>query len=601
MALEFFGIRIGRREQRATNKHVVPSAQVVDPNITDATKVNVEDNGGSVHGSHSNQINYDAGIADERDAIARYRDTSLHFEADAAISEIVNEAVVYSEDGKSVELDLSNAKLTEKSAELIHECHTKTMQLLNWDEKGYDYFSSWYIDGRLAFQKIINKADPTDGIIEVVEINPLRIKKICEVIKKIDPDTGIARIEGTSEYYLYDPSAILQSTTNNTDTSTTPNMNGSLSGTSGATKIKLLPDSVAWCPSGLYDRNANIVIGYMHKAVRPINLLRACEDMLAIYRWNRSAEKRMWYIGTGKLSPIKAEEHVRKAMNNYNNKAVYNSKTGQITDDRNFMTMTEDIWLSRGPEGKDTEVTTLAAGTNLGEIEDVLLFRKNVALSLNVPFNRINGDPAERKRGLNGLTNDEINREELKFYLFVKKLRRRFEMLFKDLLKSECVLKGICSLEDWKKIAPLIRYRWETNSYFAELQENSNLRQRIDLLKEVEAYIGKWFDEDYIWKTVLRLTDKEIADRKAAMKKDKEDPESITNNSTGDDNAYRFGRDVQPLRSFGSDTSGLTDDIDNGESGELSTPSEELGGELDVPTQTPTPGSSLIAPSTRTP
>ena len=202
-------------------------------------------------------------------------------------------------------------------------------------------------------------------------------------------------------------------------------------------------------------------------------------------------------------------------MNRYRNKLVYNASTGEIRDDRNHMSMLEDFWLPRREGGRGTEITTLPGGSNLGEIDDIVYFQKKLYRSLNVPISRM-----EAEAGFSLGRSTEITRDELKFTKFVQRLRKKFTALFTDILKTQLVLKGVISLEDWPKIKEHIQYDFLQDGHFAELKEAELLKDRLDVLQSVESYIGTFFSKRWAQKNVLNMTESEIDDMQKEMNKE---------------------------------------------------------------------------------
>ena len=269
--------------------------------------------------------------------------------------------------------------------------------------------------------------------------------------------------------------------------------------------LKIASDSITFVTSGVVDQTRNMVMGHLHKAIKPVNQLRMIEDAVVIYRIVRAPERRVFYVDVGNLPKIKAESYLRDVMARYRNKLVYDASTGEIRDDRKHMSMLEDFWLPRREGAKGTEVSTLPGGQNLGEITDVQYFQKKLYKALNVPISRL-----ESESGFNLGKAAEISRDELKFTKFVQRLRKRFTQVFADILKTQLVLKGIITIEDWAKIGSHIQYDYLKDGYFAELKEAEILRERLSLAQEVSPYIGKYYSVEYIRKRVLRQSDEDI-------------------------------------------------------------------------------------------
>jgi hypothetical protein len=420
------------------------------------------------------------------DLIKRYREISQHPECDMAIEDIINEVIVSDERDQSVSISLDKLAVSESIKSKIRDEFDEVMKLLNFDEKGHDIFRRFYIDGRIYFHKVIDPKSPRRGLTELRYIDPRKIKKVREVTKKRDSKgKGVEIIEKTAEWFVYNEKGISSANSN--------------------AGLKISADSISYVTSGVIDQTKNMVMGHLHKAIKPVNQLRMIEDAVVIYRIVRAPERRIFYVDVGNLPKVKAESYLRDVMARYRNKLVYDAATGEIRDDRKHMSMLEDFWLPRREGAKGTEVTTLQGGQNLGEISDVQYFQKKLYKALNVPISRM-----ESENGFNMGRAAEITRDELKFTKFVQRLRKRFTQLFHDILKTQLVLKGIITIEDWSRIKEHIQYDYLKDGYFSELKNAEMLRERLNLVNEVSPYIGKYFSVEYIRKNVLRQSDDDI-------------------------------------------------------------------------------------------
>ena len=460
-------------------------ASFVQPYSDDAATPIV---GGGYFGQY---VDIDGYVKNEWELIMRYRDMSLHPECDSAIDDIVNEAINGGMDDVPVEVELSNLKVSDALKKRIREEFHNVLELLDFDKKSYDIFRRWYIDGRVFYHKVVDLKNPSLGILELRFIDPRKIRKVIEyedpkerTVAGSITDEAITR--KSIEYYVYNPKGL-----RGYDTS----------------GIKVAPDAICYAHSGLLDMNRNMVLGYMHKAIKALNQLRMIEDSLVIYRLSRAPERRIFYIDVGNLPKQKAEQYLREVMSRYRNKLVYDASTGEIKDDRKFMSMLEDFWLPRREGGRGTEITTLPGGQNLGELEDVKYFQKKLYRSLNVPESRL-----ENENTFNIGRSAEISRDELKFQKFITRLRKKFSDLFLDLLKTQCVLKGICSLDDWEQMKQHIQFNYVADNHFSELKENEMLNDRLALVNQMDIYVGKYFSLDYIRRQILKQTEVEIAE-----------------------------------------------------------------------------------------
>ena len=468
---EIFGYEIKRKAEPKKISFVPPDDEGVGNVI----------NAGGHYGQY---IDMDGGQAKiENDQIIKYRDAAMHPEVDAAIEDIVNEAIVTTTAEGPVAIILEDVNQPATIKNKIREEFYKIVEMLNMNFQGSDIFRKWYVDGRIYYHKIIDTANPKGGIIELRCIDPLKIKKVREVKKDKDKATGESLVKGTKEYYVFQ----------------NQNMNKTNQG------LRITKDAIAYCTSGLFSSDHKRVVSYLHKSLKTLNQLKMMEDSLVIYRLSRAPERRIFYIDVGNLPKGKAEEYLKNIMSKYRNKLVYNATTGEIKDHAKQMSMLEDFWLPRREGGRGTEITTLPGGENLGQIDDIVYFQKKLYRSLNVPINRL-----EQEAQFSLGRASEITRDELKFQKFIDRLRKRFSMLYMDILKTQLVLKGIVTEEEFHEMETFIRIDFMKDTHFAELKESELLRERLGTLREIDEYTGKYFSIDWIRRHVLFQSEKEM-------------------------------------------------------------------------------------------
>ena len=440
-------------------------------------------------GYYGYSVDFDGTIRNDYELITRYREMVMQPECDSAVDDIVNETICGNFDDVPVEVELSNLKASDKIKKLIREEFHEVLRLLDFDNRSYEIFRRWYVDGRLFYHKVIDPKNPRGGLTELRYIDPRKIRKVTEYEQKrpeqlrgVDINTQLT--QKSAEYFLYNPKGLKNSTNQG---------------------IKITADSVCYCHSGIQDLNKNMTLSHLHKAIKAVNQLRMIEDSLVIYRLSRAPERRIFYIDVGNLPKNKAEQYLREVMSRYRNKLVYDANTGEIKDDKKFMSMLEDFWLPRREGGRGTEISTLPGGQNLGELEDVKYFQKKLYKALNVPSSRL-----ETETTFNIGRAAEITRDEVKFQKFISRLRKRFSELFTDLLKTQLVLKGIISIEEWDEMSEHIQYDFVADNYFSELKEKEILTERLNLVNAMDPYAGKYFSIDYIRRQILRQTDAEM-------------------------------------------------------------------------------------------
>jgi hypothetical protein len=480
MALNLFGFQISRQktetQQQSEKTFAIPANEDGALTISAA----------AYYGTY---VDLDGTAKNEVELISRYREMAMQPEIESAIDDIVNEAIVQNDNGQSIRVIMDDLKQPERIKKAIEEEFKIILRILNYQNMGTDIFRRFYVDGRLFYHIIIDENNPTQGIKALRYIDPRKIRKVREVKKEKDSITATDVVSTVNEYYIYNDKVV--------------------SGTSssyGPVGVRIAKDSIININSGLMDSRRAVVLSYLHKAIKPLNQLRMIEDATVIYRISRAPERRIFYIDVGNLPKLKAEQYLRDIMVKYKNKLVYDAQTGEVRDDRKFLSMMEDFWLPRREGGKGTEITTLPGGQNLGELEDVKYFEKKLYKALNVPISRLDPNQTGFSLGRVG----EITRDEVKFSKFVDRQRQKFAEIFDQALRVQCVLKGICTADEFDEFKENIYYDFLKDNNFAELKEAELVRERLSLLGSVDPYVGRYYSMEWIQRNVLRMTDKDI-------------------------------------------------------------------------------------------
>ena len=432
----------------------------------------------------------------EIDLIIKYRDIAAQPECDAAIEDIINESIVADYEKSPCNIVLDKLEISNAIKDAIRDEFDTVLTLINFNSYSHDIFRKWYIDGRLPYHVIINNANPKAGIKELRYIDPIKLRKVKEIQEETDPNTGAKLIVKTDEYFIFQDDKL----------------------TTHGQGVKIHPDSILYCTSGMLDPSRKRILSYLHKAIKSVNQLRMMEDSLVIYRISRAPERRIFYIDVGNLPKGKAEEYLRNIMNQYRNKLVYDASTGDLKDEKKHMSMLEDFFLPRREGGRGTEISTLPGGDNLGQIDDIIYFQKKLYRSLNVPINRLE---QESQFSLGRAT--EISRDEVKFKKFIDRLRKRFSDIFLQALKTQLLLKEIITIQDWNDWKEKIVFDFIEDNYFSELKEAEMLRERYEMLASLDEYVGKYISNAWIRKQVLRQSDEEIAELDRQIDKESED------------------------------------------------------------------------------
>jgi hypothetical protein len=495
MAVKLFGFTLGKKDIVQVQAPEQASFALPTESMDDGA-VTITQNA-----HYGTYVDLEGSVRNEIELVTRYREMANHPELEMAIDDIVNEAITHDVSGKTIDIVLDNLKQPETIKKKITEEFDNILKMLNFGNLSDDLFKRWYIDGRIYYHVVVDETKPREGIQELRYIDPRKIRKVREIKKDRDPKTGAQIIASIAEYYVYnDKGTVTQSYTSSVNAG-----------------LRIAPESIINVNSGLMDAKNTFVISYLHKAIKPLNQLRMIEDAVVIYRLSRAPERRIFYIDVGNLPKGKAEQYLKDIMAKYRNKMVYDASTGELRDDRKHMSMLEDFWLPRREGGKGTEITTLPAGQNLGELEDVKYFRQKLLNALNVPISRL--EP--QQGGMIGVgRTTEVTRDEVKFTKFIVRLRNKFSQIFDHALKIQLVLKGICTLEEWDDFKEDIYYNYMKDNNFTEMRDAEILRERLSVLQTVDPYIGRYYSMEWVQKNVLQMDKETIAEMKKQIAKE---------------------------------------------------------------------------------
>lgn len=496
--MRLFGFEIKRSSEQEEQQNVSFAPPVEDDGAVVVAA-------GGVYGTY---VDLEGSARTEAELVTRYRDMMKQPEVDSAVDDVVNEAIVFDGENEIVKINLDRVKMSSGAKKIITDEFNTLLKLLNFNNQAYEIFKRFYVDGRLYYHVIIDENDIASGIKEIRYIDPRKIRKVKEVSKKKDQTTGATVQKKDREYFLYNDKGY-----NNAG-------NGNFSQQGAATGgLRIAKDSIVHVTSGLMDANNSVVLSYLNKAIKVLNQLRTLEDATVIYRLSRAPERRIFYIDVGNLPKMKAEQYLRDMMVRHKNRVVYDSQTGEIRDDRKFMTMLEDYWLPRREGSKGTEITTLPGGQNLGEMTDVLYFQKKLYRALNVPESRMQVEST-----YNVGRSTEIQRDEVKFSKFVNRIRLRFSDLFVKSLEKQLVLKGVMSLDEWQDIVQDVKFDYAQDNYFAELKNLEMMKERLGVLIDLENFAGRYVSHVWIRKNILQQTDEEIEQIDEEMEQEDYDP-----------------------------------------------------------------------------
>jgi hypothetical protein len=503
---ELFGFEINRKTSGLSTNEPSDNKSFVQPQYDDGA-VNIN----SMGGMYGTYVDLEGTAKNEAELVTRYRKMSLQPEVEHAIDDIINESIVSDPTQPVVDINLDACKdMSPKVKDLIHEAFQHTTELLGLSSTGYETFRRWYVDGRLYYHAIIDDKDPTKGIQELRYVDPRKIRKVRETKKEKQGNFTVIKI--VKEFFIYNDKGF------NSKSYATPDPIQA----GGAQGLKIAKDSIVHCTSGLTDEYNKMVLSHLHKAIKPLNQLQVLEDASVIYRISRAPERRIFYIDVGNLPKMKAEQYLRDMMTKHKNRLVYDAASGEVRDDRKFMTMMEDFWLPRREGGRGTEITTLPGGQNLGEMEDIEYFKKKLYRALNVPSSRL-----EPEAGFTLGRASEISRDELKFNKFIRRLRLRFSALFNKILEKELVLKGILTLDEWATIQNHVKYDFVEDNHFSELKNSEIIRERLQVLGDIQDHTGTYYSKDWVRRHVLHLSETEIKEMAEEMDSERQDQEDF--------------------------------------------------------------------------
>lgn len=520
MAIELFGFKFFDKNDGRTAQEEFNSVPALTPPQNEDGEFVV-----GAGGAFGHAVSFEAEFKNEDQLITRYRELALYPEPDSAIDDIVNEAISIDDTEKQVTINLDDVKVGAPVKRRIAEEFENILDLLRFDDKSYEIFRQWYVDGRIAYHKMVDINHPELGIVELRNIDPRKIKKVIQTTPVRDQRTGVETFGASSEYYVFSPRGFTDSSSN--------------------TGIKIATDAITYVTSGVRDPLNKMVLSHLHKAIKPINQLRALEDATVIYTLVRAPERRVFYIDVGNLPKMKAEQYLRDMMVKHKNKLVYDAASGEIRDDRKFMTMMEDFWLPRREGSRGTEISTLPGGQGLNSTENIDYFQKKVYRALNVPITRLD---SQSTFSFGRAT--EVSRDEVKFAKFINRLRVRFSMLFTDILRTQCLLKQLMSPDEFDTIATSIKYSFANDNHFAEMRDSEIMQSRLAVLQQAEPYIGRFFSEKWAAKNILRLTSDEMGKMSkeiAAERPSEEETPTEQPTSPQDQNESPIEATVDPL------------------------------------------------------
>ena len=499
MEIKLFGWTFTNQQEEVAKQE---NEKTFSPPIYDDGAVNVAEGG-----SFGTYIDLEGTVKTEAELVSRYRTMANQPEIDKAVNEITNEAIVKEKNKDIVEINLEDLEVSDKVKKVMQQEFENVLQLMDFEKTSYDMFRRWYVDGRSYFHVIIDMKAPQDGIKEIRYIDPRTIRKIREVQKKKDKNTGALMQITKSEYFVYNERGFHKPSTP---------MVSSI-GTNG---IRIQKDSIIHLTSGLMDGNNQTVLSYLHPAIKFLNELRALEDSSIIYHLSRAPERRIFNVDVGNLPKHKAEQHVMAMMTKHKNKIQYNATTGQHTDNRKFMTMLEDYWFPKRADGSGTTIDILQGGTQLSQLlESIEYFQDRLFRSLQVPISRMKPEAVYNIGRATEITRDEVN-----FTKFIDRIRGKFSELFYEALGRQLILKEYVSPEDWEQFKKYVKFEFTEDTYFSDLKNMEILSEKILRLRDIDEFAGKYVSHTWVRKNILKQSEEEMEMQDKEMMEELKDP-----------------------------------------------------------------------------
>jgi hypothetical protein len=427
-------------------------------------------------------------IKKQTELISNYRRIAQIPEVDNAISEIVNEAIFTPNELKtSVDIDYSNTELTDATKKVIGEEFENILKMFNIEKNMYTLFNSFYVDGQLVVHLAYDDNAVEEGIKKAQVISPIGLY-----------------FNYTDERWYYLKQYKDYSNSYITQTSKTKSFD---------------KEEIVRIDSGLYFDQ--LILGNLHQAIKPANMLQTLEDMLVPMRFSRSVSRRVFNVDVANLNNKKAEEVMEKTKAKFKYKKFYNVEDGTISNQQHVASLTEDYWFPNRDGQKGTTVDTIDETGNLGELGDIIYFKKKLYTSLKIPTTRITDEDSSSEFSFD---DSSINREEVKFAAFVSRLRKQFLQLFYELLKRQLISKGHLSIVEWNEIVNGIIIKFSSENKFFEKMERETLSEQISQFQDMEEQLGKVFSYKWALKKVFKLTDDDIKEMQQEIEKEKKDP-----------------------------------------------------------------------------
>ena len=464
-----------------SKKEDVSTEEIISPITSEEPEVEMVDPNKNIFGLFIDDFQK---MTSMKELLQNYRIAAENSEVENAVDEICNEAVI-NENEKIIDVLLDKTDFSSNIQKKLEEEFQIVLKILDFNNKAYDLFKQWFIEGRLYLYLNLEKT-PKGGIDSYNILIPEKIKKV--------------KNKKTNEVvYYYE------------------NLDGKT--------YKIDQNLIIFIHSGITDPDNKYYLSYLHKSLKPLNQLRLLEDSGIIYRITRAPERRVFYIDVGKLSKVKAESYIQKMINKFRNKISYDINTGKVTNQKNTMTMLEDFYFPVTEGGRGTKVETLESGQQLTDMQDIFYFKKKLYKSLKIPLSRI--DDEQNSSLVDMGRPGEVTKEELKFTKFIIRLQKQFNLLIFEIFKRQLIWKNIIEKSDWEENYQQIFIKWNVDSYFSTLKQQEILRTKLEILDSIDVYVGRHFSNEYVRKQILGFSEEEIEQMQKEIDEEKKAGEIV--------------------------------------------------------------------------
>ncbi len=422
-------------------------------------------------------------IFKQKEKIMKYRQLAQTPDVNDALDEIVNEVIFTYDDIAPLQIDINEEN--DKLVQALTDSFETILKTANIKRNLFQIVKRSYIDGQIIMHCAYDTKSTKGGIkgIKLIEPAMLYFDMKSNTYKYMTEEKIFAHqsIDKSKEYSI---------------------------------------EEIVREDFGLYDGKINL--GYLEYAIKPANMLKTLEDLLVPMRFSRSISRRVFNVDIGDLPGKRGAEVMQEHQNKFKYKKFYNTEDGTVTNQQHITSMVEDYWFANRSGGKGTQVDLLDETGNLGELDDILYFYKKLYKALKIPSSRISLDPdADNEYDWDST---RVTKEDMKFFMFISRIRQVYSSLFKEILKRDVIAKGIMKESEWEEKEELIEISFSNENKFIEKMKLDNFMSKIEIYATAQEYQGKLFPVQKILKDIFRMDDKEIEENFKEIQKEEKDP-----------------------------------------------------------------------------